>query len=181
MSPSRRVLVIGGARSGKSRYAQELAEASGLDALFVATAQPCDDEMRLRIARHQSERSRNWRTVEVPLALAEILERESGPDRIVLVDCLTIWLSNVMLAGDSPDAATAALVTVLRASPGPLLLVTNEVGLGVVPATPLGRAFRDAQGQLNQAVAAVCDAVVHVTAGCPRLIKPAPSFTLELG
>jgi adenosylcobinamide kinase/adenosylcobinamide-phosphate guanylyltransferase len=176
----RRILVLGGSRSGKSRYAQQLAEASGLEKVFVATAQAFDEEMRERIGRHRRDRSGDWQTREEPLALADALPSVTKAGRVVLVDCLTLWLSNVMLEGRDPAAASKRLVAAIVESAGPLILVSNEVGCGIVPATPLGRSFRDRQGWLNQAVAACCDAVVVVTAGCPRLVKPAPAFELTL-
>jgi adenosylcobinamide kinase/adenosylcobinamide-phosphate guanylyltransferase len=181
MSAARRVLVIGGARSGKSRYALGLAETSGLECLLVATAEPLDAEMRDRIARHRAERSAAWRTIEAPLDLADTIAAQARPGRVLLVDCLTVWLSNAMLAGRDADSAGETLTDAIARAAGPLVLVSNEVGGGIVPATPLGRAFRDAQGRLNQGLAAVCDTVVLVTAGCPSLIKPAPPPAITLG
>jgi adenosylcobinamide kinase / adenosylcobinamide-phosphate guanylyltransferase len=181
LSPYRCVLVLGGARSGKSRYARQLAEASGRRPVLVATAEAGDDEMLERIDRHRRERDGSWRTREEPLALPEVLAAETGPDRVVIVECLTLWLSNVMLAENEPESAIAALVRAIADSAGPLVLVSNEVGQGIVPATPLGRSFRDMQGRLNQQVACVCGAVVLVVAGCPSLIKPTPAFSLSLG
>jgi adenosylcobinamide kinase/adenosylcobinamide-phosphate guanylyltransferase len=177
----RRVLVLGGARSGKSRYAQTLAESTRLDRIFIATAQAYDAEMSERIARHRSERPAGWSTREEPLALAAAVRAECCPHRVVLADCLTLWLSNVMLDQGRTEDAAAGLVAAVRESAGPLILVSNEVGQGIVPATALGRTFRDAQGWLNQAVATCCDAVVLVTAGCPQLIKPARPFALDIG
>jgi adenosylcobinamide kinase/adenosylcobinamide-phosphate guanylyltransferase len=180
MTVHRRVLVLGGARSGKSRHALALAAASGLSRVFVATAQAHDDEMRERIARHQAEREGAWRMREAPLDLAAVIREETAPDRVVLVDCLTLWLSNAML-GERPVAQDgAALARAVAEAHGPLILVSNEVGHGIVPATPLGRAFRDAQGRLNQDIAAVCDAVIFVAAGCATLLKPAPALDLTL-
>jgi adenosylcobinamide kinase/adenosylcobinamide-phosphate guanylyltransferase len=176
----RRILVLGGARSGKSRYARDLAETSGLERWFVATAQAADDEMHERIDRHRSERDPAWRTQEVPLALAEAVARHTAPERVVLVDCLTLWLTNVILSEHDPEAACETLIEAIARAAGPLILVSNEVGQGIVPATALGRGFRDAHGRLNQQVAAACDAVVLVAAGCPTLIKPAPAFSISL-
>ena len=180
MTIYRRVLVLGGARSGKSRHALALAEASGLARAFVATAQAYDEEMRERIAHHQADRDGSWRTLEAPLDLPMIIAEETAPDRVMLVDCLTLWLTNVVLAERNLDAACLALQEAVRTARGPLILVSNEVGHGIVPATPLGRTFRDAQGRLNQDVAAVCDAVVFVAAGCATLMKPAPALALAL-
>lgn len=172
------LLVLGGARSGKSRYAQALAEASGKRTILIATAQAHDAEMRARIARHAEERSEGWRLIEEPVALAAALSREAAPARIILIDCATLWLSNLMLLGENIDAAAAELARCVAAAAGPTIIVSNEVGEGIVPPTSLGRSFRDAQGLLNQSLARACDAVVEVRAGMPRLLKPAspPSF-----
>ena len=172
-------LVIGGARSGKSRHAEALARGTGLDRIYLATATAWDDEMRARIAAHRDARAADgWRTIEEPLALAAVLEREAGPGRTVLVDCLTLWLTNVMLGGGAPDRAAEAvepacrdLVAALPRLAGAVVLVSNEVGWGIVPDNRLARDFRDAQGRLNQRVAEVCDRVVLVTAGLPLSLK----------
>jgi adenosylcobinamide kinase/adenosylcobinamide-phosphate guanylyltransferase len=174
------MLVLGGARSGKSRFAQSLAERSGLRKVFVATGQAFDNEMSERIARHRTERDAGWETCEEPLALAEILHAKTGEDAVVLVDCLTLWLSNILLAEHDVEGEVSVLSRAVETAHGPLILVSNEVGYGIVPDTPLGRAFRDAQGRLNQAMAAICDGVVLVTAGCPTLIKPAPNLEISL-
>ena len=173
------VLVIGGARSGKSRYAQALAEASGRERLFIATAEALDDEMRDRIRRHQEDRRERWRTREEPLELAKVLAGEAAPERVALVDCLTLWLSNLMHAGRSPEREIESLIATLGRLGGPAILVSNEVGLGIAPMTPLGRVFRDWQGRLNSEVAGVADVVVAMTAGLPRLAKPAPAPNLR--
>jgi adenosylcobinamide kinase/adenosylcobinamide-phosphate guanylyltransferase len=176
----RRLLVLGGSRSGKSGYAQLVAEASGLSVVFVATAEAFDEEMRARIERHRRDRHRDWRTREEPIGLLDALAEESRAGTVVLVDCLTLWLSNVMLAGHDAETASEHLVAAIAKCAGPVILVSNEVGSGIVPDSPLGRSFRDRQGWLNQAVAGCCDAVVAVTAGCPQLVKPAPAFELSL-
>jgi adenosylcobinamide kinase / adenosylcobinamide-phosphate guanylyltransferase len=181
MTPPRRVLVLGGVRSGKSAYALRLAEASGLERVFVATGEASDAEMRERIARHRAERDARWRTVEAPLDLPDMLAAEARAGRVLVVDCLTLWLSNLILAERDAERSTAALSAALRDAAGPVLLVSNEVGQGIVPATPLGRAFRDAQGRLNQSVAEACEAVVLMAAGCPVLVKPAPQPDIRLG
>ncbi len=165
-------LVIGAARSGKSAYAQALAEADGRQPVYVATADVGDDEMATRVAAHRQARDGRWRTVEAPLLLAVTLRRECAPDRIVLVDCLTLWLTNVMLGGHDTEAATRELAAALFDLTGPALFVSNEVGAGIVPDNRLARDFRDAQGRLNQAMARACDAVVLVAAGLPLLLKP---------
>lgn len=181
MSVHRRVLVLGGARSGKSRIAQQWAEATSRTRVLIATAQAFDAEMQERIAHHRSERDASWEVREAALDLVPALRMAAAPDRIVLVDCLTLWLSNVMLDGRDARRETDALIDALKALEGPVLLVSNEVGQGIVPATALGRAFRDEQGRLNQRIAAACDAVVFVAAGCPVLLKPAPPLNLRLG
>lgn len=172
--PHRRVLVLGGARSGKSRLAQSLAEEGSLERIYIATGQAFDDEMEDRIARHRAERDGSWHTQETPLDLAHAIETGTAPDKVVLVDCLTLWLSNILMADREPAPEIARLAAAVERASGPLILVSNEVGQGIVPATPLGRIFRDEQGRLNQRMAEACDAVVFVAAGCPVLLKPAP-------
>jgi adenosylcobinamide kinase/adenosylcobinamide-phosphate guanylyltransferase len=164
-------LVLGGARSGKSTFAERLVRDSGLGPIYVATATAGDDEMRERIARHRAQRGDGWRTVEEPLALLDCLAREAAPERAVLVDCLTLWLSNLMHAGQDEEAEMCKLAAWLPQAAGPIVLVSNEVGLGLVPETPLGRRFRDAQGRLNQRIAAAVDSVVFVAAGLPLRLK----------
>lgn len=178
-------LILGGARSGKSREAERRAAASGLAVSVIATAEAGDAEMAARIRRHRAERPAHWRTVEAPLELAAALRAEAAPQRIVVVDCLTLWLSNLLAtAGELPADADAsalpglcrerdALLACLPALPGRIVLVANEVGLGLVPQNALGRLFRDEAGRLNQAVANVCDEVVFVAAGLPLLLKRA--------
>jgi adenosylcobinamide kinase/adenosylcobinamide-phosphate guanylyltransferase len=169
-------LVLGGARSGKSRYAERLVEAAAAHGTYCATAEAGDAEMMARIAAHQARRDgighgAFWRTVEAPLALADAIRAEASPDGPLLVDCLTLWLSNVMLAEKPVEAKTAALHAALRDAGGPVVLVANEVGMGLVPETPLGRRFRDAAGWLNQEIAALADRVVFVAAGLPLVLK----------
>ena len=178
--PARSLLVLGGARSGKSAYAQRLAEGAAPERLYLATAEAGDAEMAARIARHQAERGDGWTTREEPLALAEALTAEARPGRVVLVDCLTLWISNLMFAGRGVEAEIARLAQAISALEGPAVIVSNEVGLGLVPETKLGRDFRDAQGRANREVARACDAVVLVAAGLPTLIKPAPPPALRL-
>ena len=180
MPMHRRVLVLGGARSGKSRTALELAERTSTERTYIATAQAYDDEMRERIAQHRAERDGSWRTVDAPLDLAEAVQARTAPGKAVLVDCLTLWLSNVVLAERNVAHEADRLVQAVQEAKGPLILVSNEVGQGIVPPTPLGRTFRDEQGRLNQRIAEACDAVVFVAAGCPILLKPAPSLQLRL-
>jgi len=167
------VLVLGGARSGKSAYAERLVAESGLERVYVATAEPGDPEMAERIAQHRSRRGDDWRTVEEPTQLEDVLKAEAREGRAVLVDCLTLWLSNLMLAGLEVEARSQRLSQLMSRLPGLLVVVSNEVGLGVVPDTPLGRRFRDAQGRLNQAIARAADRVVFMAAGLPLVLKGA--------
>jgi len=176
----RAALVLGGARSGKSRYAQNLAEGCAEERLYLATAVAGDAAMAARIARHRDDRGKGWRTLEEPLELAEALRAEARKGRVVLVDCITLWLSNLLLDGRDPAAALFDLGEAVAAAHGPIVLVSNEVGAGVVPPSPLGRAFRDWQGRANQELAGVCGAVVLVVAGLPVLLKPAPQPDLRL-
>ncbi|HXC12148.1 MAG TPA: bifunctional adenosylcobinamide kinase/adenosylcobinamide-phosphate guanylyltransferase [Stellaceae bacterium] len=164
-------LVLGGARSGKSRHAERMIEAAAEGGTYCATAEARDAEMTARIAAHRARRGAFWHTVEEPLALAAAVAQHARADRPLLVDCLTLWLSNVMLAGRPVEDETAALCAALRLAAGPVVLVANEVGMGLVPETPLGRRFRDAAGHLNQAVAAVADRVIFVAAGLPLMLK----------
>lgn len=165
------VLVLGGARSGKSAYAEQLVCDSGLDAVYVATATPGDAEMAERIADHRRRRGDRWHTVEAPDRLEETLQREAGEGRAVLVDCLTLWLTNIMLAGADTGARSRLLAGTARGLPGLRVFVSNEVGLGLVPETGLGRRFRDAQGRLNQTMAEAADRVVFMAAGLPLMLK----------
>lgn len=167
-SPPRLTLVLGGARSGKSRYAEGLVMRAPPPWTYVATAEALDEEMRARIADHRARRDVGWRTLEAPLDLVGVVAQTSGP---TLIDCLTLWLSNVLLAGHDVQAESERLLAAMATAPGPLVAVSNEVGLGLVPETALGRAFRDAQGRLNQAVAAIADRVVFIAAGLPLTLK----------
>lgn len=171
----RRALVLGGARSGKSGFAERLARETGLSRVYVATAQPFDAEMAARIAQHREDRGAGWITVEAPRDLAAALARADAADRVVLVDCLTLWLTNVMLGegegGGDAAAAGDSLLGALPALRARVVFVSNELGMGLVPETPLGRRFRDAQGRLNQRVAAACDTVAFVAAGLPLWLK----------
>jgi adenosylcobinamide kinase/adenosylcobinamide-phosphate guanylyltransferase len=168
---ARSTFILGGARSGKSRFAQALAEASGLQCRYVATAQALDQEMAARIARHQEDRGRHWQTVEAPLDLSGAIADLGQPGSILLVDCLTLWLSNLLGAGRDPVPETGRLLDALGRSRAQTILVSNEVGLGIVPETPLGRAFRDHAGRLHQRVAARADRVALMVAGLPLWVK----------
>ena len=166
----RLTLVLGGARSGKSGYAERLLGDSGQGCVYIATAEAWDDEMRQRIARHRADRPPEWETVEAPLDLPQALDGLPA-GRPVLIDCLTLWLSNVMLAERDVAAETDALLGALARTAAPVVCVSNEVGLGIVPDNALARRFRDAQGTVNQRVAARADRVVLMTAGLPLVLK----------
>ncbi|MGO8832355.1 MAG: bifunctional adenosylcobinamide kinase/adenosylcobinamide-phosphate guanylyltransferase [Roseiarcus sp.] len=176
----RSVLVLGGARSGKSAYALALAEAAAGERLYLATGSAGDEEMAARIERHRAERGEGWTTLEEPLALGAALRAQARPGRVILVDCLTFWLANATFADLDLAAETAGLCAAIDALNGPVVLVSNEVGAGVVPATPSGRAFRDWQGRVNQDVARACDGVAFVAAGLPTLLKPSPAPRLTM-
>ena len=167
-------LVLGGARSGKSVFAEQLVGDSGLARIYLATATAEDDEMRSRISHHRDRRGDGWLTVEEPLALVDVLTREATHGRAVLVDCLTLWLSNLMFRERDPEIEGRRLTRFLEVAKYPIVLVSNEVGLGLVPETPLGRKFRDAQGRLNQIVAAAVPNVVFIAAGLPLWLKRSP-------
>jgi adenosylcobinamide kinase / adenosylcobinamide-phosphate guanylyltransferase len=177
----RSLLVLGGARSGKSGYAQGLAEVYGSERLYLATAAPGDEEMAARIARHQADRGRGWSTLEEPLEIAATLLTHAQAGRVVVVDCLTLWLSNLMLAGRDPGPAVTALADAMDKLAGPAILVSNEVGMGLVPDHKLGREFRDWQGRTNREIGAACDAVIFVAAGLPLQLKPVATPRVQLG
>jgi adenosylcobinamide kinase / adenosylcobinamide-phosphate guanylyltransferase len=164
-------LVLGGARSGKSAFAESLIGESGLARIYLATATAGDDEMKARIAHHRVQRGEGWTTVEEPLALVDALTRVATQGHAVLVDCLTLWLSNLMFAQRDADVEARRLTRFLDGAKYPIVLVSNEVGLGLVPETPLGRDFRDAQGRLNQIVAAAVPNVAFIAAGLPLWLK----------
>jgi len=184
----RRTLVFGGARSGKSRFAEGLSTAASRDGkqvIYIATAQPASDpEMQARITHHQQQRPAHWITVEAPLHLGAALAKYSKADTVVMVDCLTVWLSNCLFAGatDFPEIGTIeppvifieerrALLSALENAVGDIVLVSNEVGMGIVPMGAVSRWFVDEAGRLNQSVAALCEQVVWVAAGLPLYLK----------
>jgi adenosylcobinamide kinase/adenosylcobinamide-phosphate guanylyltransferase len=167
----RSTLILGGARSGKSRFAESLAREAPGRRIYIATAEALDEEMADRIAHHRADRGEGWETVECPLALADAITNHAAPDTTLLVDCLTLWLSNLMMADEDVAAKTGALAAAITAASGTMLLVSNEVGQGIVPDNALARGFRDEAGRLNQAIASVADAVWFVTAGIPSRLK----------
>jgi len=179
-----RTIVLGGARSGKSGYAERLAIDSGKDVVYIATATAGDAEMSARIAHHRARRPAHWVTVEEPLALGAQIMRLAAPQRLLIVDCLTLWLTNLMFSGGAAypeigeltlppqfDAQWASFMEALAGSAGDIVLVSNEVGLGLTPMGAVSRRFMDEQGRLNQALAAQCDNAVLMVAGLPLLLK----------
>jgi len=177
----RSALILGGARSGKSAYAQSLAEGYSPERLYLATATSGDDEMAARIARHQADRGHGWTALEEPLEVAAALLKHARAGRVVVVDCLTLWLTNLMLAGRDPGPAVTTLAESIRALAGPAILVSNEVGMGIVPDHKLGREFRDWQGRANREIGAACDAVIFIAAGLPLQLKPPTTPSVQLG
>ncbi len=179
-----RSLILGGARSGKSAYAESLATATGKEVIYIATAHAGDQEMAARIAHHRQQRPAGWKTVEDPVALGDALQRWCAPDRIILIDCLTLWLTN-LLCSEAVDFPEVGMVTLpalfheqrakflqaLEQANGDVVLVSNEVGMGIVPVGALSRCFADEAGRLNQAVAARCERAVLVAAGLPLVLK----------
>jgi adenosylcobinamide kinase/adenosylcobinamide-phosphate guanylyltransferase len=166
-------LVLGGARSGKSRFAEQTVMALPPPWIYVATAEPFDDEMRTRIAEHQSRRGGDWQTIDAPTDLAGAIEDAPG-DRAVLIDCLTLWLNNLMYRKINIDTAIENLEAALAGREAPTVLVSNEVGFGIVPDNAEARRFRDLQGRLNQRMAALAGRVVLMVAGIPMLVKGEP-------
>ncbi len=166
--------ITGGARSGKSARAQTLAEDHAGELVYLATAQAFDEEMTDRIARHRADRGPRWRTVECPVDLPEAVAREAAPDRILLVDCLTLWTSNLLLGEHDFAAASQRLIATLTQARSPVILVSNEVGMGIVPDNPLARQFRDMAGRLNQDVAAIAHRAELVVSGLVVQLKPGP-------
>lgn len=169
---------MGGARSGKSRLAERLITASARPRSYIATAQAFDAEMDARITQHRTDRGPDWHTIEAPTDIASALA-SCDPASAVLIDCATLWLSNMLLAGQDLDAASESLVQSLTSHPAPIVIVSNEVGWGIVPENALARQFRDAQGRLNQQIAACAGRVIGVMAGLPFALKgPLPEAAL---
>ncbi|MES2538494.1 MAG: bifunctional adenosylcobinamide kinase/adenosylcobinamide-phosphate guanylyltransferase [Pseudomonadota bacterium] len=179
-----RTFIFGGARSGKSAHAETLATASGKDVVYIATAGAGDDEMAARILRHQQQRNSAWTTIEEPLLLGAVIAQWSAPQRLILVDCLTIWLSNLLFSEEKDYPEVGAIVAppffneqreeflqALEHAAGDVILVSNEVGMGVIPQGAISRWFVDEAGRLNQAVAARCERALWVAAGLPLVLK----------
>ncbi len=168
-------LVIGGARSGKSRFAETLAlrlcDERAIKPYYIATSEPRDTEMQARIERHRASRGARWTTLEEPLKLTELIARQATPERVLLIDCLTLWLSNQMEKQTHIPTHTLALQSALKQSTGPVILVSNEVGQGIVPDNKLAREFRDEAGLLNQAIAQTANNVYLIVAGLPIPLK----------
>lgn len=173
-APPQRQLILGGVRSGKSRLAERLASASALPVTYIATAQAGDAEMAARIAHHRAQRPAHWETVEAGTALGAAIADAGASGRLVLVDCLTLWLTRVLCSDDADAllaAERAALIEAVRDSAGPLIMVSNETGLGIMPMDALSRRFGDEAGRLHQALAALCERVVLTAAGLPLVLK----------
>jgi adenosylcobinamide kinase/adenosylcobinamide-phosphate guanylyltransferase len=164
---------LGGARSGKSAYAEALAASHRGERFYIATAEVSDTEMSERIKHHQVRRGSSWRTIEAPLDLVSALRTSDSPDRFVLVDCITVWISNLMFHQRAIETEIATLCEAVSTVRGHVVIVSNEVGSGIVPDNALARAFRDEAGRANQALAAAADEVVLVVAGLPLTLKPA--------
>lgn len=164
-------LVLGGARSGKSHFAESLVTQADLQRVYLATAQAYDEEMKKKISNHQNSRGDRWITIEEPLNLLEALNQNSSLDNVILVDCLTLWISNLMGDGQSVDTAIDLLVDGLPLMNGPIVFVSNEVGQGIVPDNAMAREFRDHAGRLHQRLADVANSVYFVTAGLAQKLK----------
>jgi adenosylcobinamide kinase / adenosylcobinamide-phosphate guanylyltransferase len=169
-----KIFVIGGCRSGKSSHALELAENISGKRIFLATCIPYDDEMKERVSNHQQVRSRDWITIEEPVDLSDAIMENAATSGVVLVDCLTLWISNLMMKNISQEEMVQEVRQLTRSiqdAPCSVILVSNEVGSGIVPENPLARAFRDSAGMVNQNVAAVANKVIWMVAGIPVVIK----------
>ena len=172
---SKKIFVIGGCRSGKSNHALELAEKMDAnERIFIATCVPQDSEMRQRVAKHQQNRSQSWKTIEAPLHLPQAIMDNARAEGVVLVDCLTLWINNLLMENESAPGVEdqiSRLVQAVQSADGPVIMVSNEVGTGIVPENPLARVYRDLVGSVNQEVAKNADRVVCVVAGIPVTIR----------
>ncbi|MDH3326865.1 MAG: bifunctional adenosylcobinamide kinase/adenosylcobinamide-phosphate guanylyltransferase [Gammaproteobacteria bacterium] len=165
--------IIGGMRSGKSRLAEQLAKDSGKNIIYVATSVANDKEMQARVIKHQQYRPEDWQTIEEPIKLAEVLQHNSRGDNYILVDCLTLWLTNLLMSQSKSilESEIEQLINVLPKLPGEIIFVSNETGLGVIPMGELTRRFCDEAGLLHQKIAKICDRVIFTVAGLPHVIK----------
>jgi adenosylcobinamide kinase/adenosylcobinamide-phosphate guanylyltransferase len=168
---NRSVFILGGARSGKSRFAEELAKNSSGRLHYIATGRAWDDEMRDRIDHHQARRGEEWTTHEAPVDVVAVLDRLDDPENVILIDCLTLWLTNLMMENADMETAFAALEAAIASTKAKLILVSNEVGLGIVPENRMAREFRDHAGRLHQRIAALAGEVYFVAAGLPLKMK----------
>ena len=164
-------LVLGGARSGKSRFAEQQVTQTKKERLYLATSQIFDDEMKTRVKKHQTDRGEGWITIEEPLEVSKVLKKETSADRVILLDCLTLWVSNLMMAEQDIKTSFSDLITTLSSLSGDIILVSNEVGQGIVPDNKMARDFRDHAGRLHQDIAAVAAEVYFLTAGLPQRLK----------
>lgn len=167
-------LILGGARSGKSQLAESLAQESGKKVIYIATATADDHEMQERIKRHQQQRPSHWQTIECQVALSETLRQHASEHHCLLIDCLTLWTSNLLCADHNCQAAHMELLTTIKQLPGDIIFVSNEVGLGVIPMGSLSRRFVDESGRLHQALASQCERVIFTAAGLPLVLKGEP-------
>ena len=163
-------LVLGGAASGKSAFAEKLVKTTGKEQIYIASAQVWDPEMHDKIDRHKVSRGAGWTTIEAPLAVDEILAKRTS-DQVVLFDCATLWLKNHVMEKSDLEAKVHGLLDAVAACPAPMVIVSNELGHGIVPDNAMARAFRDQHGRMNQRIAEACDLVVMVTAGLPQVLK----------
>ncbi|MFD2204030.1 bifunctional adenosylcobinamide kinase/adenosylcobinamide-phosphate guanylyltransferase [Kiloniella antarctica] len=177
-SPLTNSFVLGGARSGKSGYAEQLVESQPGDYLYIATARVWDSEMEDRIVEHKRRRDGRWSTYEEPLELVQCLRTAARPGATILVDCLTLWVTNLMMEGRDPDVEGAQLVASLSELECPVVLVSNEVGLGIVPMDKMSRDFRDYAGRLHQRIAAAVPSVIFMVSGLPMQVKPATAQSI---
>lgn len=166
-----KTLVLGGAKSGKSAFAENLCDTFTGQKIYLATGQAGDDEMSTRIKAHQAHRDTSWQTIEAPLDIVTALEAHNNPQTIILLDCLTLWISNLMMAEHDFDTALTELLGQIKTTQANLVIVSNEVGQGIVPDNKLSRLFRDQAGRAHQKIADLCDDVYFVTAGLPQKLK----------
>ncbi len=167
-------LILGGARSGKSALAEQLALQSRKKVIYIATATAGDEEMQQRISHHQQRRPDNWETIESPLDLCQILKEQARDNTCLLIDCLTLWISNQLCAEIEPETESQKLASILPSLPGEFIFVSNEVGMGIIPMGQLSRRFVDESGRLHQQLARICDRVIFTAAGLPLVMKGEP-------